>query len=171
MISYHMKRSFEGSAPDAAESAFVSEMAYLVGDVSIKADASVWPFVCLRGDGGSVTVGERTNVQEFSMIHGATLGDRVTVGHNVVVDYAEIGHDSLVGIHSAVLEGATVESNCLVASGCLVNHDQTIPEGHLAYGVPAETRPLTDEQRGEIDRIQEHYVELGADYRSAGGFE
>lgn len=166
-----MKRSFRGSTPDVAKSAFVSEMAYLVGDVSIEADASVWPFVCLRGDGGSVIVGEGTNVQEFSMIHGATLGDRVTVGHGVVVDYAEIGHDSLVGIHSAVLEGAEVEPGCLVASGCLVNHDQTIPEGHLAYGVPAETRPLTDEQREEIDRIQEHYVELKADYRSAGGFE
>lgn len=88
-----------------------------------------------------------------------------------MVDYAEIGHDSLVGIHSAVLEGAEVEPGCLVASGCLVNHDQTIPEGHLAYGVPAETRPLTDEQREEIDRIQEHYIDLKADYRSAGGFE
>lgn len=166
-----MQRSFEGSTPEIADSAFVSEMSYLVGDVSLEANASVWPFVCLRGDGGAVEVGEGTNVQEFSMIHGSTLGDRVTVGHNVVIDYAEIGHDSLVGIHSAVLEGAEVEPNCLVASGCLVNHDQTIPEGHLAYGVPAETRPLTDEQRAEIKRIQEHYVELSAEYRAAGEFE
>lgn len=166
-----MQRSFNDSNPDVADSAFVSEMSYLVGDVTIEEDASIWPFVCLRGDGGGVEIGEGTNVQEFSMIHGASLGDRVTVGHNVVIDYAEIGHDSLVGIHSAVLEGATVEPNCLVASGCLVNHDQTIPEGHLAYGVPAETRPLTDSQRDEIERIQEHYVELGAEYRSDGRFE
>lgn len=166
-----MKRSIRDTAPMTADSAFVSEMAYLVGDVVVEENASVWPFVCLRGDGGSVQVGERTNVQEFSMIHGATLGDNVTIGHNVVVDYAEIGHDSLVGIHSAVLEGATVEPNCLIASGCLVNHDQTIPEGHMAYGVPAETRPLTDEHREEIERIQEHYVELGVEYRKAGTFE
>ena len=166
-----MNRTIRGESPEIAESAFVSEMSYLVGDVDVAAAASVWPFVCLRGDGGSVEVGEGTNVQEFSMIHGATLGERVTVGHNVVVDYAEIGHDSLVGIHSAVLEGATVEPNCLVASGCLVNHDQTIPEGHMAYGVHAETRPLTDAHREEIERIQQHYVELAEEYRRAGSLE
>lgn len=166
-----MKRSIRGATPDIADRAFVSEMSYLVGDVTVEEEASVWPFVCLRGDGGSVEVGRGTNVQEFSMIHGATLGDNVTIGHNVVVDYAEIGHDSLVGIHSAVLEGAKVEPNCLVASGCLVNHDQTIPEGHMAYGVPAETRPITDEHREEIERIQEHYVELSGEYRDAGRFE
>ncbi|MFC6613600.1 gamma carbonic anhydrase family protein [Halopenitus salinus] len=163
-----MNRSIRGSTPEIDDSAFVSEMSYVVGDVTVEENASVWPFVCLRGDGGEVTIGEDSNVQEFSMIHGSDIGDRVTVGHGVVIDYSDIGDDSLIGISSVVLEGATVESNSIVAAGSVVRHDQIIPEGHVAYGIPAETRPITDEQREEIRRIQEHYVELGAEYRDQG---
>ena len=93
-----MEREVMGESPSVADSAFVSELAYLVGDVGVGPDASLWPFVCLRGDGRSTTVGEETNVQEFSMLHGADVGDRVTVGHNVVIDYADIGDDVLVGM-------------------------------------------------------------------------
>jgi carbonic anhydrase/acetyltransferase-like protein (isoleucine patch superfamily) len=166
-----MYRSVRGERPVVEDSAFVSEMAYLVGDVAVDATASVWPFVCLRGDGGPTTVGEATNVQEFSMLHGATVGDRVTVGHNVVVDYADVHDDVLIGMQSAVLKGATVESDCVVAAGSVVLTDQVVPEGHLAYGTPAETRPLTDEQRENVRRTHEHYVELSREYVDAGGLE
>lgn len=166
-----MRRDFDNQSPQVADDAFVSEMAYLVGDVTVQSDASLWPFVCLRGDGRSTRVGTETNVQEFSMLHGADIGDRVTVGHNVVIDYAEIRDDVLVGMQSAVMGGATVESNSIVAAGSIVLTDQTIPEGHLAYGAPAETRPLTDEQRREIVETQEHYVELGREYRATGSLE
>lgn len=163
--------AFSGNRPQVAESAFVSRQAYLVGDVAVGERASVWPFVCVRGDGGPVEIGEGTNVQEFTMLHGATLGDRVGVGHGVVIDYATIEPDSLVGIHSSVLRGATVESNSIVAAGAVVRHGQTVPEGHVAYGVPAETRPITEEQREEIRAVQEHYVELSREYKAEGGFE
>ncbi|SFR68920.1 Carbonic anhydrase or acetyltransferase, isoleucine patch superfamily [Halogeometricum rufum] len=166
-----MRERLYGEEPFVADSAFTSKKAYLIGDVAVGPRASLWPFVCLRGDGGPVTVGEETNVQEFSMLHGATLGDEVTVGHNVVVDFATVGDHSLVGMQSAVLKGATVESNCIVAAGSVVLQDQTIPEGHLAYGAPAETKPLTDAQRDEISRVHEHYVELGREYKSTGRFE
>ena len=154
-----------------ADSAFVSRQAYLVGEVDVADRASVWPFVCLRGDGGPVEIGEGSNVQEFSMLHGATLADRVAVGHGAVIDYATIEPDTLIGIHSSVLRGATVESNSIVAAGAVVRHGQTVPEGHMAYGVPAETRPLTDEQREEISAVQEHYVDLSREYLAEGGFE
>ena len=157
--------------PRVDDSAFVSELSYLVGDVAVGERASLWPFTCLRGDGGATVVGDETNVQEFSMLHGATLGDEVTVGHNVVVDYATVEDHSLVGMGSCVLRDATVESNCLVAAGAVVLQGQTIPEGHLAYGAPAQTKPLDDAQRDEISRVHEHYVELGRRYRDAGGFE
>jgi carbonic anhydrase/acetyltransferase-like protein (isoleucine patch superfamily) len=164
-------RRLNGSGPAVEPSAFVSEQAYLVGDVTVGDRSSVWPFVCLRGDGGPTVVGEDTNVQEFSMLHGATVGDRVTVGHNVVVDYADIADETLIGMQSAVLRGASVESNCIVAAGSIVLQNQTVPEGHMAYGIPAETKPLTDEQLDEIQRVQEHYVELSRSYKSAGELE
>ena len=160
-----------GDRPDVADSAFVSRQAYLIGDVSVGERASVWPFVCARGDSGPVEVGEGTNVQEFTMLHGARLGDRVAVGHGAVVDFATVEADVLVGINSVVLSGATIESDSIVAAGAVVRHDQTVPEGHMAYGTPAETRPLTDDQRAEISRVQEHYVERAREYKAEGGFE
>ncbi|QLG61717.1 gamma carbonic anhydrase family protein [Halorarum salinum] len=160
-----------GNSPDVADTAFVSNRSYLVGDVAVGPRASVWPFVCARGEDAAVTVGAESNVQEFTMLHGADLGDGVTVGHNVVVDYATVEDDSLVGMQSAVLRGATVESGSLVAAGSVVLQDQTVPEGHLAYGTPARTKPLTEAQRAEIERVHEHYVELSRSYRAAERFE
>ncbi|WP_369682182.1 gamma carbonic anhydrase family protein [Haladaptatus sp. AB618] len=160
-----MQEKFEGRSPMTAESAFVSKMAYLVGDVTVGERSSLWPFVCLRGDRGPVRVGAETNVQEFTMLHGATLGDEVTVGHGAVVDFATVEDHSLVGMQSAVLGGATVESNCIVAANAVVLQDQVVPEGHLAYGTPAEIKPLTDEQLEEISNTHEHYVDLGQRFR------
>lgn len=168
-----MRKPIYGASPTVADSAFVSEMAYLIGDVTVGERSSLWPFVCLRGDESDMptTVGHECNVQEFTMLHGATLGDEVSVGHSVVVDYATVEDHTLIGMNSAVLRGATVGSDCLVAAGSLVREGQTVPEGHLAYGVPAETRPLSDRQREEISNVHEHYVELGRDYKRTGRFE
>jgi carbonic anhydrase/acetyltransferase-like protein (isoleucine patch superfamily) len=166
-----MEREVLGESPSVADTAFVSEMAYLVGEVDVGRDASLWPFVCLRGDIRDTVVGEETNVQEFSMLHGAHVGDRVTVGHNAVIDCADIGDDVLVGMSSTVQYGATVESNSLVAAGSLVTEDTVVPEGHLAYGVPAETRELTPEQAAVIEETADHYREYRQVYKAAGGLE
>ena len=166
-----MRRSLQDQRPAVDQTAFESELAYLVGDVTVGARSSLWPFVCLRGDRGATIVGEETNVQEFSMLHGATIGDGVTIGHNVVVDYATVESHSLVGMSSTIQADAVVESDCLVAAGSLVTEGQTVPEGHLAYGAPAETRPLTDDQRSEISRVHELYVEHAQQYKDEGHFE
>lgn len=166
-----MQKPIRDETPTVSESAFVSDMAYLIGDVTIGERSSLWPFVCLRGDGAPIDVGDETNVQEFSMLHGASLGDAVTVGHGAVIDYASIEDHVLVGMQSAVLRDATVESNCIVAANSVVLQDQTIPEGHLAYGTPAQTKPLTDDQLDEISRVHEHYVDLAHEYKETGRFE
>ncbi|MEF8829001.1 MAG: gamma carbonic anhydrase family protein [Haloarcula sp.] len=163
-----MQREVMGASPTVAESAFVSEMAYLVGDVQVGEQASVWPFVCLRGDRDGVVVGDETNVQEFSMLHGATIGDGVTVGHNVVIDYATVEDRALVGMSSTLQQGAVVESGSIVAPGCVVTEDQTVPAGHVAYGVPASTTSIEDAQQAEIDRVHELYVDHAATYKEAG---
>jgi carbonic anhydrase/acetyltransferase-like protein (isoleucine patch superfamily) len=86
----------------------------------------------------------------------------------VVVDYATVADDSLVGMSSTVQRDAVVESNCLVAAGSLVTEGQTIPEGHLAYGAPAQTRPIEDAHLEELTRVQELYVEHAETYKDAG---
>nr|WP_323740470.1 gamma carbonic anhydrase family protein [Halegenticoccus tardaugens] len=104
-------------------------------------------------------------MQEFSMIHGAKVGNGVTVGHGAVLDYATVKDNSLIGMQSAVMRGAIVESHAIVAANAVVLQDQTIPSGHLAYGTPADTRPLTEDQRNQITRTRDHYVTLGQQFR------
>lgn len=161
-----MQRSFEDTEPTVADSAFVSEMAYLVGDVTIEEQASVWPFVCLRGDYEPITVGAETNVQDFTMLHGATIGSGVTIGHNAVIDEATVGDDVLIGMSSTVLPGASIGNKCIVAAGSLILEDQEIPNGHMAYGSPADIRPLTEDQIDEIQWYCEEYLKLTERYRS-----
>lgn len=95
------------------------------------------------------------------MLHGAKMGDKVTVGHGAVVDFATVQNYAFVGMQSAILRGAIVESNCIVAANAVVLQDQVIPEGHMAYGTPAETKPLTKDQLEQISHTHEHYVNLG----------
>ena len=167
-----MRYEFEDAAPEIDDDdTFVSRTAYLVGDVTVGTGSSLWPFVCLRGDVGPVTVGNETNVQEFTMLHGATLGDEVSVGHGAVVDFATVKDHSLIGMGSSIMGGATVESDCIVAANAVVLQDQTVPEGHMAYGVPAETTPLTDEQLEGISETREHYSELGRRFRGVESTE
>ena len=88
------------------------------------------------------------------------VGDEVTVGHGAVTDYAEVDGHLLVGMGSAVTGDATVVSNCVVAANAVARQGQRIPQGRMAYGVPAEMRPLTDEQIGQREQTHQHYVEL-----------
>lgn len=166
-----MIRSLEGTTPSVPDSAFVSEAAYVVGDVSLGERASVWPFVCIRGDIGPTTVGEESNVQDHSMLHEAEIGDGVTIGHNVTVDQARVEDDCLVGIGASVLRDATVREESVVAAGAVVREGQEIPSGTLAYGVPAETRPLDDAVREQIPVYAQSYVENRKRWKEAGGFD
>lgn len=166
-----MMRPFEGQTPRVPASAFVSEMSYMVGDVTLGERVSIWPFVCARGDYKPTIVGDETNVQDFTMLHGAEIGTRVSIGHGVVIDEATIGDEALIGMSSTVLGDAVVGSECIVAAGTLVREDQEIPDGHLAYGVPAETQPLTDDHRELIEWICDEYLDMMERYKANGELE
>lgn len=166
-----MLRRFEDTSPMIADSAFVSEMAYLIGNVTVESKASIWPFVCIRGDFGPTTIGAQTNVQDFTMLHEAEIGNRVSIGHQVTVDGGRIGSDSLVGISSTVLAGAEVGSDCIIAAGAVVPPDRTIPDNHIAYGIPAETKPITEDHREYIRWNCEEYLGMTERYLADGEFE
>ncbi len=166
-----MIRSFEDDTPVVPDSAFVSEAAYVVGDVTLGEKSSIWPFVCIRGDIGPTTVGDRSNVQDHSMLHEADIGDGVTLGHNVTVDQARVEDDCLVGIGSSVLRNAVIGEGSIVAAGAVVREGQEVPEDSLAYGVPAETRKLSDEMREQIPMYAQSYVDNRERWREAGGFD
>lgn len=166
-----MIRSLGEETPAVPDSAFVNETAYVVGDVTLGEKSSVWPFVCIRGDIGPTTVGNRSNVQDHSMLHEAEIGDGVTLGHNVTVDQATVEDNCLVGIGASVLRGATVGEGSIVAAGAVVREGQEVPPGSLAYGVPAETREIDDTMQEQIPVYAQSYVDNRGRWKEEGGFD
>ncbi|WP_018233260.1 gamma carbonic anhydrase family protein [Thioalkalivibrio thiocyanodenitrificans] len=168
-----MIRSFEGHVPDIHASAWVDEMALVVGEVTIGADSSIWPMTVVRGDIQRIEIGARTNIQDGSVLHvthdsrfmpgGLPLlvGDDVTVGHKVVLHACTIGERCLIGMGSVVMDGAVIEPDTLLGAGSLVTPDKHLEGGYLWQGSPARrVRELTDREREYLRYSAEHYVRL-----------
>lgn len=155
--------------------AFVHPLAFVCGDVTLGAGASVWPYAVVRGDNERIAVGRGSNVQDGAVLHAdpgvpCTLGAAVSVGHRAVVHGATVGDGALVGIGAVVLNGAVVGAGALVAAGALVREGAELPAGVLAAGVPARVvRALTDEERERLARTAAAYLALQARHR-AGEF-
>jgi carbonic anhydrase/acetyltransferase-like protein (isoleucine patch superfamily) len=151
-------------APQVDPTAFVAEGAWVIGDVSVQRDASVWFNAVLRGDINRIEIGERTNIQDGAVVHVtgdlmAYIGPDVTVGHKAMVHACRIEQGCLIGMNAVVLDGAMVGPFSLVAAGSVVKEGFRVPEGSLAAGVPARVvRPLTGVEREEILRSAERYV-------------
>jgi len=167
-----MIRPFGGKSPQLGESVFVAPSADVIGDVVIGARSSIWYCAVLRGDVESIRVGAETSIQDNAVVHvdssgySTVIGDRVTVGHSVVLHGCSIGDDALVGIGSIVLNGAEVGAGAMVGAGSLVTPGTKIPPGMLALGSPARVkRPLTDEEKRHMREVAARYVRLGREHR------
>ncbi|MWG35827.1 gamma carbonic anhydrase family protein [Halomarina oriensis] len=131
-------RTFDGHEPQLHESARIDPAATVIGDVTIEADASVWPGAVLRGDDGHIHVRGGANVQDGAVCHeGADLGPYATVGHNAIVHGATVEERAMVGMGAIVLDGATVGERALVAAGSVVTEDTDVPPETLVAGTPA----------------------------------
>ena len=169
-----MIRSLRGIPPRIAVSAYVDPSAVVIGDVAIGERSSVWPNVSVRGDTGLITIGEESNVQDNSVLHldegvPLTIGDRVTVGHSVVLHGCVIEDESLIGIGAIVLNHARIGKGAVVAAGCLVPEGMQVPPRMLVMGVPAKVfRAVTEEEATRFREGCKHYVEKAAVYREQG---
>jgi carbonic anhydrase/acetyltransferase-like protein (isoleucine patch superfamily) len=169
-----MIRSLRGIAPRIAVSAYVDPSAVVIGDVAIGERSSVWPNVSVRGDTGLITVGEESNIQDNSVLHldegvPLVIGDRVTVGHSVVLHGCVIEDESLIGIGAIVLNHARIGKGAVVAAGCLVPEGMQVAPGMLVMGVPAKVfRAVTEEEATRFREGCKHYVEKAAVYREQG---
>lgn len=149
---------------------YIAPNAALIGDVTIHAGVTVWFGAVLRGDTMSITVGERSNIQDGCILHTdpgfeLRIGNGVTVGHGVVLHSCAIGDDSLIGIRSTILTGAVVGRDCIIGAGSLVTGEMRIPDGYLAFGTPARPqRLLTDAEREMIRDSARDYYERGKQY-------
>jgi carbonic anhydrase/acetyltransferase-like protein (isoleucine patch superfamily) len=163
-------RSVRGKTPKVGENTFLAETAVLVGDVTVGSDCSIWYGAVLRGDVNTITVGDRTNIQDGAVIHTlydaspvpsqTHIGSDVSIGHNAIIHGAIIENNCLVGMGATVRDTAVVGEGCIVAAGALVLSNARLEPDSLYAGVPAKkVRAITPDQR-------KHIVErTAADYR------
>jgi carbonic anhydrase/acetyltransferase-like protein (isoleucine patch superfamily) len=136
-----MIESFKGKTPRIHETAFVSKQAYIVGDVEIGEGAGIWPGTIIRGDNASIVIGKNTRIEDNCTVHGGApmhIGDKVLIGHNVVVHCARIGDSVLVGNNATLLDYAEIGDYCVVGANALVNMGMKIPNRTFAIVVPAK---------------------------------
>lgn len=162
----------EGRAPQLAASAWVADSAQVMGDVTLGENVSVWFGSVLRGDTSSLQVGAGSNIQDGSVLHAdpgqpLVVGERVTVGHQVMLHGCTIGDESLIGIGAVVLNGAKIGRNCLVGAGALVTEGKEFPDGSMIIGSPAKAvRELSPEQIEGLRQSAQHYIDNARRYQN-----
>ncbi len=163
----------DGVVPQVADSAWVAESAHVIGDVAMGAESSVWFGTTVRGDTAPIAIGAGTNIQDGSVLHAddgmpLTIGERVTVGHKVMLHGCTIGDESLIGIGAVVLNGAQIGRHCLVGAGSLVTEGKTFPDGSMILGSPARVvRSLTPEQIDGLRESARRYIQNAKRFRRA----
>ena len=167
-------QAYKGVRPQVHPEAFVHPSAILIGDVTVGARASIWPGCVLRGDQGSIEIGEESSIQDGTIIHATRglsvtrVGARVTCGHRVVLHGCTIADDVLVGMGAVVMDLAEVGRFCIVGAAALVPLSMVVPDRSLVVGVPAKVRRSVSD--AEIERHIRHghaeYLRLQAEYRA-----
>jgi len=159
------------TSPQVAESAWVAPGAYVIGDVDLGEESSVWYGAVLRGDTEPIRIGARTNVQDGCVLHvdpgfPAVVGEGCVVGHNAVVHGCEIGDDCLVGMGATILTGAKIGEGSIVAAGAVIPEGREFPPRSLIVGIPAKrVADVNEEQAADIERGASAYVERAASHR------
>ena len=157
----------DGVAPQLAPGAYVADNAQVIGSVVMGENASIWFGVVARGDSDTLTIGRNSNIQDLSVLHAdpgcpLTIGDNVTVGHQVMLHGCTVGDNTLIGIQAVVLNNAKIGRNSIVGAGSVVTEGKEFPDNSLIIGAPAKlVRTLDDAAAAKLKKTAEHYVENG----------
>lgn len=159
-------KSVRGFTPEIAEDVFLADNATVVGDVKIGKGCSLWFNAVIRGDVNSIRIGEHTNIQDGSVLHTLyekstiTIGDHVSIGHNVTIHGADIKNGALIGMGATVMDYAVVGEGAIVAAGALVLSKTIIGDGELWGGIPAKfIKKVDPEQSKELNqKIANNYA-------------
>jgi gamma-carbonic anhydrase len=172
-----MIRPFKGNSPKIEESAFIAEGAVVIGDVTIGKESSIWYNCVVRGDVNFISIGDRTNIQDLSMLHvthkknsddpGAPLviGNDVTVGHSVTLHGCTIEDGAFIGMQAIIMDKAVIGAGALVGARALVTEGTVVPPGTLWVGAPAKyQRDLTPNEVAWLGRSAGNYVRYSREY-------
>jgi carbonic anhydrase/acetyltransferase-like protein (isoleucine patch superfamily) len=169
--------AFEGRQPVVAESAYVSPTAQVIGEVSVGERCYIGHGVILRGDYGSIVIGDETAVEEGVIVHArpedrTTIGRRVTLGHGAMVHNASILDGAVIGMRAVVSDFSEVGEGAIVGEMCLVKNGQTIPAFKVAVGVPAKIVGDVADRHSMMTHVaKDLYVEMARRYRAGGMVE
>ncbi|MCU1692639.1 MAG: gamma carbonic anhydrase family protein [Frankiales bacterium] len=168
-----MLLSLPGRAPDVAATAWVADTARVVGAVTLGEQASVWYSAVLRGDGDSIRVGHRTNLQDGCVLHAdpgfpLVVGAGVSVGHAAVLHGCTVEDDVLVGMGAVVMNGARIGTGSMIGAGALVSPGTVVPPGSLVVGTPGKVRRETTAEERELIALNAAvYLDLVEQHRQA----
>ena len=172
-----MIRSFNNTEPKIDKTAYIDVQSTVIGNVTIGKDSAIWPQVVVRGDINSIKIGDRTNIQDGSILHvthasefcpsgyALSIGNDVTVGHSAVIHACTIKDTVLIGMGSIILDGATINSECMLAAGALVGPGKELESGYLYVGSPAKKlRELSERELDFLLYSAKGYVDLKNQY-------
>jgi carbonic anhydrase/acetyltransferase-like protein (isoleucine patch superfamily) len=166
-----LKIPYNGKSPLIDESVFLAPGAYLIGDVQIGKDSTVWFNAVIRADDGPIIIGERCSIQDNSTIHlyegfPVVIEDDVTIGHNAILHGCKVGKRSIVGMGSTLLDNVEVGEECIIGANTLLAGGIKIPPRSLVLGSPGKVvRQLTDKDLQMLQMSSEHYVQKGKEFR------
>ncbi len=171
-----MIRPFRGILPQIAASAYIDASAQIVGDVTIGERSSIWLNASVRGDVNHIRIGNETSIQDNTVVHvdhksfPCIIGNRVTVGHSVVLHGCTVEDEALIGMGAIVLNGAKVGRGAIVAAGALIPEGMEVPAGSVVMGAPARVkREVTLDERVRFRENCDNYVAIAAQYKEEQG--
>jgi len=170
-------RPYKGIVPTFGNECYIDETAVFVGEIECGEDVGIWPLVAARGDVNYIKIGNRTNVQDGSVLHVTRrtekfpegfpliIGDDVTIGHKCMLHGCTLGNRILVGMGAIIMDGVVVEDDVFIGAGCLVPPNKKLESGYLYVGNPAKkARPLKDEEIAFLKQSADNYVRLKNEY-------
>jgi len=174
-----MLHTFKDTNPTIGDKSWIAPSADVIGDVTCGKECSIWFGCVVRGDVHYITIGDRTNIQDLSMIHvthykkadksdgnPTIIGDDVTIGHRVMLHGCTIENACLIGMSATILDGAVIGKESIVGAGALVTKNKVFPPRSLIVGSPAKVvRELTDEEVAELYTSAKRYVAFKSDYQ------
>lgn len=165
---------YRNHTPEIGGDVFLAPGSAVIGNVVIGAGSSIWFNAVVRGDVNEIRIGERSNLQDGSIVHvtsdglGAYIGSDITIGHKAILHACTLHDGCLIGMGAVVMDGVVVESGAMVAAGALVTFNKRVKTGELWAGSPARCmRKMNDEEFAQIAASAKVYARLAQEYRSS----
>lgn len=158
--------------PNISSLAFIADGARVIGDVILKDHCSIWYNSVARADINQIVIGERSNIQDNSVIHlendqGVIIGNDVTVGHNCIIHGCSIEDGALIGMGSIIMNGARIGKGAVIGAGAVITENMIVKDFSLAVGIPGKViKDLPRETYKNNVKWAKKYVQLSEIHKS-----